>query len=202
MSPRSDESVEEVIVSTVYDGKRRKLLGINCSFCGKVFYAPKHVGRKYCSKKCSLDAIKARRVALVCDGCGAPFTLPPNKLNKSKSGLHFCSRKCKDEAQRMGNYNAILRPSHYNDGRYSYREIARRTYPMICNRCGYDEYPGILRVHHRDRGRTNNKPDNLEILCPNCHEVEHYSSEDGLYTRHRKAFGDSAEAEKRLASDS
>jgi 5-methylcytosine-specific restriction endonuclease McrA len=42
-----------------------------------------------------------------------------------------------------------------------------------CNRCGFAEYPLILGVHHKDRNRDNNQPKNLEILCPNCHSIEH-----------------------------
>ena len=32
-----------------------------------------------------------------------------------------------------------------------------------------------LRVHHKDRNRKNNKIDNFEILCRNCHILEHYN---------------------------
>jgi len=42
-----------------------------------------------------------------------------------------------------------------------------------CQRCGFDEYPKILGVHHKDRNRNNNTISNLEILCPNCHSIEH-----------------------------
>jgi 5-methylcytosine-specific restriction endonuclease McrA len=36
-------------------------------------------------------------------------------------------------------------------------------------------------VHHIDRNRNNNDPSNLEILCPTCHEEEHYLNGDGVY---------------------
>lgn len=42
-----------------------------------------------------------------------------------------------------------------------------------CQRCGYDTHPEILGVHHKDRNRKNNHSDNLEVLCPNCHSIEH-----------------------------
>ena len=195
--------MEDFIVSTVYDGKQRKLFLKQCLFCNKDHYSPKHVHRKCCSRECSDRLREAKKIDLVCDNCGIGFVRTKAYLKKSKSGLRFCSRKCKDEAQRMGNHNEILRPSHYKDGRYSYREIARRHHPNICNRCGYDEYVRILRVHHRDRNRENNHPDNLEVLCPNCHEVEHLLSGDGIYTRNRKkTFGPSTEVETRPASES
>lgn len=44
---------------------------------------------------------------------------------------------------------------------------------IFCNRCGYDEHPRILGVHHIDRNKKNNDLSNLEVLCPNCHSLEH-----------------------------
>lgn len=44
---------------------------------------------------------------------------------------------------------------------------------ILCNRCGYNKEPKILGVHHKDRDRNNNDLINLEVLCPNCHSLEH-----------------------------
>lgn len=41
-----------------------------------------------------------------------------------------------------------------------------------CECCGISTWQGktiILQLHHRDGDRTNNKRENLAILCPNCH---------------------------------
>lgn len=48
-----------------------------------------------------------------------------------------------------------------------------------CQRCGWDENKFVLEVHHRDRDSDNNERENLELLCPNCHQIEHYTQEDG-----------------------
>jgi 5-methylcytosine-specific restriction endonuclease McrA len=53
------------------------------------------------------------------------------------------------------------------------KNMKRRGMLKLCNRCGYSAMPEILDVHHRDRDRTNNEPENLEVLCPNCHAIEH-----------------------------
>lgn len=42
-----------------------------------------------------------------------------------------------------------------------------------CGRCKYSNTK-ILVVHHKDRNRTHNDLDNLELICPNCHYEEHY----------------------------
>ncbi len=42
-----------------------------------------------------------------------------------------------------------------------------------CNRCNFNDPIQILGVHHIDRNRHNNDLSNLEVLCPNCHSIEH-----------------------------
>jgi predicted HNH restriction endonuclease len=43
---------------------------------------------------------------------------------------------------------------------------------VSCEKCGEDD-PDVLVVHHKDRNRNNNNPDNLAILCANCHMKTH-----------------------------
>ena len=45
-----------------------------------------------------------------------------------------------------------------------------------CNECGFsgtNPYTGntILQIEHIDGDKRNNTPDNLKILCPNCHAM-------------------------------
>lgn len=43
-----------------------------------------------------------------------------------------------------------------------------------CEKCGNSTWlnqPIPLQVHHKDGDNTNNEPENLEILCPNCHAL-------------------------------
>lgn len=51
-----------------------------------------------------------------------------------------------------------------------------------CERCGWDEDIIILEIHHIDRNRTNNDKSNLELLCPNCHRLEHKDTGTGPYS--------------------
>ena len=40
----------------------------------------------------------------------------------------------------------------------------------ICGNTGFwNDKPLILQLHHIDGDRTNNSPENLTFLCPNCH---------------------------------
>ena len=165
--------------------------------CGKEFKPPmKDVNRgngKFCSRGCAQKHQRrpqknpALHTTLTCNMCGEQFSRRISNLFKSKSGLRFCSRKCKDQAQRLESGIEEIHPPHYGTAgevhSYTYREIAFRHHPAKCNRCGYDRYKSVLRVHHIDRDRTNRDPDNLEVLCPTCHEEEHYLANDGVYNR-------------------
>lgn len=57
--------------------------------------------------------------------------------------------------------------------RYKKRALRAMCGP-VCERCGFvPEHARQMDVHHRDRDRLNNVPENLETLCANCHRLEH-----------------------------
>lgn len=58
-----------------------------------------------------------------------------------------------------------------------------------CEKCGWNEvnpYTGRvpLQIHHIDGNCMNNKPENLQLLCPNCHSLtENFGSRNKNCTR-------------------
>ena len=52
----------------------------------------------------------------------------------------------------------------------NYRKIAFACYAPICAHCGFG-IPSVLEVAHLDGNRANNEPNNLIVLCPNCHKM-------------------------------
>lgn len=53
-----------------------------------------------------------------------------------------------------------------------------------CEKCGLNEWFGIkipIELHHIDGDRFNNKLNNLQILCPNCHsQTDNYSGKNSF----------------------
>ena len=146
-----------------------------CIVCTKEILVKKsHIRRgwgKYCSKKCQYKAQRNGRW-VGCDYCGKRIYRTPKDFGRSKSGKFFCSVAChcswENENRRCGE-NA----PNWVAGHQVYRRlIIRYGVEKKCRRCGtLDER--VLVVHHRDKDRRNNKRQNLEWLCWNCHYLEH-----------------------------
>lgn len=151
------------------DGRQRWVYPKQCEVCKKTYYVPKHWTNSHCcSKKCRLERLsRLRRVWLKCAQCGGEFDRPKGHL-KSKSGLFFCTRKCKDIAQRIDGISGI-HPPHYQNGSFAYRDMGFRVYGKKCSQCGYATNETMLDVHHKDGDREHNVVENLEVLCVWCH---------------------------------
>jgi len=169
-----------------------------CQHCGKVYFVPAYRkdNTKYCSRKCL--ALAARiPTTTVCEVCGTKFSHIASRANKAK----YCSTKCYHIAQSTKGtieYTCqhcgkkfLAAPSHKRKFcskacvNKSAKEIFIAKYTTVrkqmicrnmlikCEKCGYDQYPQILGVHHKDRNRNSSVPANLIILCPTCHSIEH-----------------------------
>ena len=132
-----------------------------CEICGEVFshIASRANKAKYCSRKCYHKAQSQKgTVEYTCAHCGVKFLDAPSHKRK------YCSRKCVNKASKE-----VWNP----DFSTVRKQMLRRGMLTACQRCGFSSHQQILGVHHKDRNRNNNTLDNLEVLCPNCHSVEH-----------------------------
>lgn len=168
--------MEEITIDL--GGRKRKVVAIECNNCGTHFHKRKDWARRntkhYCSRKCSVNGSK-QNVQYQCGFCKCTFISDKSRANGSKSGSIFCSRVCKDSAQRIDSQVISIRPAHYKDGRTRYRKRALRAYPNECAYCGYNEHVEILEVHHIDSNRKNGDLSNLIILCANHHVAVTYN---------------------------
>ena len=160
---------------------------INCKNCNiETLIENREIKRghgKFCSRVCAgeyrSNNIMPLEPNVKCALCNKLFHLSESKIEKSKSGLYFCCREHKDSAQRIGGIKEIM-PPHYGTGtpENTYR---RKVFSIMaklrqCERCGFDKNVAAIVVHHKDRNRKNDADDNLEVLCANCHAIEHWGS--------------------------
>ena len=143
-----------------------------CIVCSKQIYKrPSQIesnnGQVFCSTACYGISCRKEKPCLIC-----------GKL--MLAGLHkkTCSRKCSNQ-NRLG----IKYKNNKPDNKIRSQEILKvrllKTRGLKCERCGYNKYE-ILHIHHKDRNRSNNNLENLELICPNCHFEEHYSEKSWL----------------------
>lgn len=153
-------------------GRKRRLYKHACVFCGDSFYVRSNDKQKYCSVACRGKA-QQKREQYSCANCHKIIYRNPAEKQRSKSGLLFCSKTCKNIAQRIEGISAI-HPSHYGNGLGNYREKALRANGNVCEDCGISTWldiPLLMDVHHIDGNRNNNELSNLKVVCPNCHRI-------------------------------
>ena len=100
-----------------------------------------------------------------CLNCNSDFTFFP-----SQSDGKFCCRKCSGEYITKQNIPNRLKEN-------TVFEKSTRKYVLLlkgesCECCGISEWQGkklSLHIDHINGIRTDNRIENLKVLCPNCH---------------------------------
>lgn len=159
------------------DGKTRKGEYRNCQYCQQKFLTRIDRSIRYCSHECN-RADRKCGVFIKCAWCQKEFYKKSCQLRNSKSGLYFCRRKCKDEAQRLGGIQQIM-PSHYGTRTSPICIDDFNTVERKCA-CGESRYY-LMCVHHIDGNRNNNAESNIEIVCYNCHALRHMEQTLGIW---------------------
>lgn len=154
------------------ENRTRVFVDISCEICSVVFKRQKRLLKTHtCSAKCR-SLLQGTQIKTECAHCGKDVYRSKSKIEATQSGLSFCNRLCKEAAQK---YNTAIQPDHYGNGNgeFSYRQKAIEEFGASCNECGYKDNIKALDVHHKDKNRSNNNLNNLEVLCCNCHAIKH-----------------------------
>lgn len=139
---------------------------IRCTVCGRSIYRrpiqlKQTKGKAYCGQACYGISCRNEKPCVVCG------VMMLSSLHKKT-----CSRVCANK-HRIGIKYKINRP---NDKSEYFRVLKLRLVEKRgskCERCDYCKIE-VLQIHHKDRNRRNNKLENLELVCPNCHFEEHH----------------------------
>jgi Zn finger protein HypA/HybF involved in hydrogenase expression len=113
-----------------------------------------------------------RSKEIYCQYCG-------KKLENVQS--KFCDLKCQHEyyyqkyIERWKNGEENGLKGEYSISQHIKRYLFEK-HNNKCEKCGWgetNEFTGTipLEVHHMDGDYTNNKEENLQLLCPNCHSL-------------------------------
>ena len=113
---------------------------------------------------------KGRGKVHYCLNCGKEL-----KNTQSK----YCSNKCQGEykkkqiieAWKNGEYKG--NPEYFSD---TIKEYLLEKNNFKCEICGFEGYniltnKTVLQIHHKDGDSSNNKEENLQVLCPNHHAM-------------------------------
>ena len=106
-----------------------------------------------------------------CLNCNKEFDF--KRMTKNK----YCGHSCQQEFQRK-EYIRLWKLGEKNGERglgqtsLHIKKYLFEKYNNTCTCCGINSWnkkPIVLEVEHLDGDSTNNKEENLTILCPNCH---------------------------------
>jgi hypothetical protein len=138
----------------------------SCVICGKSIYRrpfeiEKNKGNIFCGSGCYGISCRKENPCVVC-----------GQLILSSLRKKICSRSCSNK-NRIGIQYKINSPKDKVKAQRSIKQRLLKERGEKCERCGFQKY-NILQMHHKDRDRNNNNMNNMEIICPNCHAIEHY----------------------------
>lgn len=100
-----------------------------------------------------------KAIKINCSTCNKEMSKYDRDLKRNNK--NYCSRECYD-GRRSENLKRLKRHTKY------YNDLLDSS---VC-KCGISE-KYLLQIHHMDGNKNNNSPNNLEIVCANCHVKRH-----------------------------
>lgn len=168
----------------IFDFKRKPKLVKVCSYnnCNNSYLVLHSDPKRFCSKSCSAKYNNANRDI---KRTGSGKMSKCINCQKTTRNLHskYCSNKCQAENGyhnfienwKSGTENGVIGISTKTLSGHI-RRYMKEKHGTKCYRCGWDQMHPItghipLEINHIDGNAENNKEENLELLCPNCHSL-------------------------------
>lgn len=142
----------------------------HCLECSESFTAADY-RTKFCSRSCSASfnnrkhpkRVKAKQGK--CPGCGEPLRGKVTKHRRCQSQLYVSSWLA-------GEISGTTKEGL--SGTVRLYLLSQAGYK--CSSCGWSGVNPVskkstLQVDHKDGDSSNNRPENLQVLCPNCHSL-------------------------------
>lgn len=107
-----------------------------------------------------------------CLGCNSDF-----EYNAHQSNGKYCSIDCSAKGRKRKTIQAWRNaPETYKRITQMIKMHLRENAGHACSECGWNKKNPVtgncpLEIHHRDGNSENNTPENLQVLCPNCHSL-------------------------------
>ena len=142
---------------------------------------------------------KGRTKKLRCDTCHKKWQSLQTMLSRQRKnpgvqigvgsgGTQKCNAFLEDPekrelrlAKRREKYHANVEKYRKQGTHKSRKYVLDNCFP--CTLCGYDRYKESLCVHHINMHREDNHPDNLTVLCANCHQYFHQRLKQLAYSK-------------------
>ena len=165
-----------------------------CKYCGKELPYEKREN-KFCNSSCAAS-YNNKQLSEQKD-LNHSYCLNCNK--EITKGTRFCNTTCSSEYKRKqyierwkkGEESGLRGKDNIAT---AVRKYIFEKHNNSCELCGWNKinpYTGLvpLQIHHIDGDCTNNKEDNLQLLCPNCHSLtENFGSRNKNCTRIDKRY--------------
>lgn len=137
---------------------------MNCLFCEEELTSK--AAKKFCNRSCSAKYNNAKRRKIrSCIQCDAPL------VGKQGRNRRYCSRSCNKIYDLEQNRIPMMEAGMISS-RKGLKRCLVHLYGWQCNVCRSTKWMGKdipLELDHIDGDATNNFPDNLQLICPNCH---------------------------------
>ena len=184
---KSKESEQRVADGRAKAIERSKRIGLElkekyyenpkkCKTCDKILPYEKR-RNIFCNHSCSAIKSNPSRTRIKsCLNCGKPV---------KKGARRFCSPECSREGRYKEFISEWLQNPSFGNKEHLPNQIRRwlgEQHGEQCWECGWAKVNPTtgnipLNAHHLDGHSKNNRPENLKLLCPNCHSLtETYGS--------------------------